>query len=459
MLANGGSHSGASPIVHSSSLSPTQPACLAQLWGILSVTLAAVGCGVGAPDNTYQEPPPPEVTVAKPIQKTVEIFVEENGETEVVDRAEVRARVRGFLEEVNFIPGQKVTKDENLYVIQRSEYQAAVNSAKAALSAAEGAVKVSESQIGVVDVELTRAKLEFDRYKALLEREAASQSQFDEALANRDAAAAQLEAAKSAAEAAKADRDRAEADLAQAQLDLDYTLVTAPISGRVTKTEIKVGNLIENGDLLATVVDRDQIYANFNVSDRTLLRLQKAAQEMGVRDERDEDSYRGMKAYLRRDIDEGFPFEGELDYVDQEGVDQATGTFAMRAIFDNPDGLILPGLFIRVRVPIGEITDALVIPEQSLFRDQMGSFVLAVDSDKKIVRKNVTPGQIDAGTVVIEKGIGPDDLILIEGGQRARPGIIVTPTEIDLTSPTESGKTDESSPTEQGESDESASQT
>ncbi|MCA9024830.1 MAG: efflux RND transporter periplasmic adaptor subunit [Planctomycetaceae bacterium] len=390
------------------------------------------------PDNSYQAPPPPEVTVAHPLQKTVTIFIEENGETEVVEQADVRARVRGILEEIKFVPGQIVQQDDVLYVIQRSEYQAALNSAKAALAAAEAAIEVANAQTGVVEVELTRAETDFQRHKELLAKEAVTQSQFDTVLATRDGVRARREAAIAATAAAKADRDRAQANLDQAQLDFDYTLVKAPISGRITKTEIKQGNLVENGSLMATIVGRDQMYANFNVSDREVLRLQKAAQERGEPRNPEKDRYRDMPVYLRRELDEGFPFVGKLDYVDQEGVDQSTGTFAIRAIFENPDNLILPGLFVRVRVPVGKLDDALLIPEQALSRDQRGTYVLVVNEERKVDRRTVTPGQTEEGMVVIETGLTGDELVLIDGGQRARPGVEVSPTEINLTMPDES---------------------
>ncbi len=392
------------------------------------------GCGSGVPDNSYQPPPPPEVTVAKPLQQTVTLFIEENGETETVERAEVRARVRGFLEEIKFTPGQKVDKDDVLYVIQRNEYQAALNSAKAALAAAEAAGEVSQAQIGVVEVEVTRAEFDFKRFKSLLEKGAATQAQYDEALAARDAAVASREAANANALAAQADRDKAAANLEQAQLDFDYTLVKSPISGRITKTEIKLGNLVDNGSLMATVVDRDRVYANFNVSDRAVLRLQKASREQAGGDKPDED-YRTMPAFLRRELDDGFPFEGNLDYIDQEGVDQATGTFALRAVFDNPDDLILPGLFVRIRVPIGELENAKLIPERGLAKDQRGPYVLIVDADNKVERRGVTTGETYENMVVIQEGIGPDDRVLLDGGQRARPGTEVTPAEIQLSAP------------------------
>ena len=389
-----------------------------------------VGCGK-VPDNKYEPPPPPKVTVAHPLEHPVIDYLEENGETEAVDRAEVRARVRGFLQEANFKPGQRVTQGDELFLIQPEEYEAAVNSASASLSAATAAIDVANSQVGLAEVEVTRAELEYNRFKALLAQEAATQAQFDQADAAYKSAQANLAAATANVKAAEADRDQADANLKQAELDLGYTLVKAPIDGRITKTEIKLGNLVENGDLLATIVDREQIYANFNISDRALLRLQQARMAEAKQEPEQEDRYRGQPAQMRRELDQGYPFTGALDYVDQEGVDQQTGTFGVRAVFENPDDLILPGLFVRVRVPLVEPEEAekaLLIPETALQRDQQGSFVLLVDKSDQVERRNVTPGQTLEGMVVIEEGLAVDDRVLLDGGQRARPGTDVVPT-------------------------------
>ena len=409
-------------------------------WNLCCCLAAVVllgGCGATVPDNAYQSPPPPDVGVAVPIMATVTRFIEENGETEVVERAEVRARVRGFLNAINFKPGQFVRAGDVLYEIQREEYEAAVNSAQAALSSAEAAVVVAEAQVGVARVEVSRAQKEFVRYKDLLAKDATTQKQFDQAEADLEAAQANASAAEATVTAAEAERGRADANLAQAKLDLGYTQVVAPIDGHVTKTEIKVGNLIENGDLLATVVDHQRIYANFNVSDRDILRLRQAAPPKPDREDGADARYRGWPTQLRRELDDGFRFLGGLDYVDQEGVDQATGTFAMRAVFENPDDLILPGLFVRVRVPVGKIEDALLIPEQSLLRDQQGMYVLVVDEANTVQKQDVKSGQRVGSMIVIEEGLAADDTFLLSGFQRARPGAAVNPTTEELVAPAE----------------------
>ncbi len=390
------------------------------------------GCGGGPPDNSFKAPPPPEVTVANPVVQTVTLYIEETGVTEAVERADVRARVEGFLEEINFQPGDLVKKDELLYVIDQREYVAARNSAKASVTSSAALVDVANSQVGVSEVEVTRASLDFKRYKELFDKGASTQQELDESKAAHDAAIATKEAADAAVDSAKADLAKAEANLAQADLNLEFTKVVAPISGVTTKTAIKKGNLVQNGSELATIVDKSRIYANFNISDREALRLQQARRDNGEESKPGEVKYRSVPVYLKREIDTEYIFEGHLDYVDQEGVDRSTGTLAIRGIFDNADDRILPGLFVNVRVPVGQLTNSILIPESAVFRDQRGTYSLVVNAEKKVERKPVVTGQSFGGMTLIEEGISADDQVVLEGSQRARPGTIVTLKETKL---------------------------
>lgn len=404
--------------------------------------------GCGRAENEYQPPPPPEVTVASPVLRTVPVYIEENGETEAVERAEVRARVTGFLKEIEFEPAAKVTAGEDLYHIEPDQYEAARNAAAAALEAAEAAILVADAQVGTLKVEEERANREFERQKTLLAEDATTQQQYDTAEAAWKAAQAQVTAAEASAAAATADRNQAQQTLAQADLDLGYTTVTAPISGNITTTEVKVGNLVQEGTHLATIVNRKRIYANFSVSDREVLRLQQAGIERrrgeGIEEPPDFSTFR---AELQREIDTGFPFVGHLDYIDQEGVEQATGTFAVRAVFENPDEVILPGLFVRVRVPIAEQENAVLIPEVAVSRDPQGRYVQVLDADNKLERRYIVMGQVVQATMpeesggetrrvvrmaVVDQGLSPDDKVVIGGGINVRPGVVVAPTETSL---------------------------
>ncbi len=405
--------------------------------GLLVCVLCVIsGC---KPDSAYKTPPAPKVTTIQPIVETVPFFLEENGQTEAVEQAIVQARVRGILQEIKFEPDSVVTEGTPLFLIEQQEYLAAVTSANATLGSAKASLATAEAAIGVADARIVAAdaaikvaQAEFDRMDSLRASKAISQSEFDAAVAELETAnAAKLGviAAKVADEAnvtnAQAQVEKSNADLVQAQLDLDRTIVLAPISGKITKTLVKRGNLVENGTELVEIIKNDPIWANFNISERFLLDLERTSDRDGDK----KIDLSKIKAQLQRSGDVGFPFEGHLDYFDPK-IDQDTGTLQVRAIFDNPpsqETFLLPGLFVRVRVQLGEYENALLIPERAIGRDQAGSFVFIVDDDKKAVRKNVKLGTKQNDMIVVESGLKKTDSVIVDGLQRVRPGVVVDP--------------------------------
>ncbi|TWT51882.1 Efflux pump periplasmic linker BepF [Thalassoglobus neptunius] len=398
------------------------PHCLWMLF------LLVVGCGGSGPSNEYKAPPPPEVHYVTPVRKTVTLYIEENGETEAVERANVRARVKGFLEEMHFTPGKEVKKGDILYVIEKQEYAAAVASAQAAVDAAKASVEVAIAQVGVAQVEVSRTDQDFKRTQALFDRQASNQQELDNAIANRDAAIASEKMAAATVESLKAELQKAEANLTQAQLDLDYTEVKAPIDGHITKTDVKIGNLVESGTVLATVVSRSPLYANFNISDRQALRLQKARlEEQPLKEGQTGFDYRAVPVFLQREIDTGFPFEGHIDYISEEGVDQATGTLALRSIFENKSGEIFPGLFVRVKVPVTKKENTLLVPQLTVMRDRRGAYLLVIDGEDVVQRQPANVGETFDGLVEILSELNDDARIIIDGSQRGRPGVKVRP--------------------------------
>ncbi|TWT95578.1 efflux RND transporter periplasmic adaptor subunit [Neorhodopirellula pilleata] len=384
----------------------------------LVCTLPLIGCS--RPANEFVAPPPPSVTVMLPIQQTITRYVEQNGETEAVGRAQVRARVRGFIEAIEFEAGQKVDVDTLLYLIEDDEYQATVNSMTAEVAAAEASISVAESQVLTAQAEADRASRDVDRQKLLREKQASSQAEYDQAFAADAAAKASVTAARSAVDSAKAVLKQTLANLEKAKLTLGYTRVTAPIAGQVTKTDLKLGNLVDNGTELATVVDDSRIYANFSISDRQLLELRKARGLKG-QGRSSQEEWSNVPVFLRRETDDGFPFEGRLNYVDQEGVQATTGTASLRAIFENPSGQLFPGLFVRVRMPIAKQPDALIVPARAVLQDRVGAFVFVVGPDNLVQRRDVKVGEQDGAWTVVEDGLSGDDRVIIEGLQRARP--------------------------------------
>ena len=410
----------------------------------LRLTLGLIVCALVVqagcqPESAYQAPPPPKVTAVKPVVQTVPIFLEENGQTEAVEQAVVQARVRGILQEIKFDPDSVVTEGTPLFLIEQQEYVAAVRSAEATVGSAKAALESAKSAIGVADAAIAAAdaaikvsQAEFNRMKSLMESRAVSQSEFDLAQAQVETSEAAMlgaVAAKVASESdvtnAQAQVAKAEADLGQAQIDLDRTLIGAPIGGRVGKSLVKIGNLVENGTPLIEIVKNDPIWANFNVSERFLLDFEKAAN----RNEDKSIDLSNIKVQLQRSGETEFLFEGHLERYDPK-IDQDTGTLQVRAVFENkPEqgSVLLPGMFVRVRVQIGEYENALLIPERATARDQVGTFVYVVGSDKKAVRKNVKLGTRQDDLVVVESGLDPGDSVIVDGIQRVRAGIEVDP--------------------------------
>ena len=396
--------------------------CFGLAFGVLFV-----GCFRGS--NDFVEPPPPDVTVATPVQQDMTQFIEDIGELEATSEADVRSRVRGFIEELLFEPGQVVNEGDPLYKIESDEYAAAQMSAEAQVESAVASIAVAEATKATNAAEVKRAENDLARSKTLLESNAGSQSEYDQSLAARDAAIAQSKGVDASIELANAELSAAKATLAQAKLDLDYTTVRAPISGRITRTMIYRGNLADNGSALATIVDRESIYVYFTINERSLLELMKMRPE-----ERDSGpmDWSKIPVYLQRDEQDSQWRQGTLQYVDQTGIDQATGTLSLRALFENPNDDLLPGMFVTVRLPISRAENALLVPQQSITRSQQGNFVMVVGNDNKVERRPIKLGQTLDNWVLVTNGLEKDEKIIVEGLQRARPGGAVNPTLITL---------------------------
>lgn len=360
--------------------------------------LTLLGCN--AP-NEYQAPPPPEVNVALPLVRDVTIYMEETGTTEAVERVEINARVEGIIEEVLFEPNDEVEEDQVLFKLERRRYVAARDSASAELEAKK--------------VERAKAEIEYNRQKELFDKKATPETNLVAAKAEWDGSEAAVLAA--------------EARLDDAQLDLDYTEVRSPIKGQVGKALVKRGNLVtgQPSTHLTTVISYDEIYANFSISERAYLEFLDKEDRKERKDHEHE-----VPLYLARATDTTFPFVGSFNFADL-AVDESTGTFAVRGIFPNPDLKIVPGLYVRVRAPIEQKKDALLVPESATGFDQAGSYLLVVDKENVVQRRDITLGNKFGPMVVVTKGLNPDDRIVVEGVQRSRPGAIVAPKDVPLT--------------------------
>lgn len=362
----------------------------------LMLTALLAGCK-DEQRNAYVAPPPPPVTVAAPEMRTVTDYIELTGTTQAIATVDLVARVQGFLEQVHFQDGAPVKKGDLLFTIQQNTYQAQLQQA--------------QSQLQSVQAQLLHAQTEFDRYSGLFKQKAASAVDVDTWRANRDQAQAGVLGAQ--------------AQLELAQINLGYTTVTAPFDGRMGRHLIDAGNLVgtDGGTKLAQINQIDPIYAYFTINERDLLR---------IRAERAKAGDTGVPADQVLELgvanEDGFPHQGKLDFA-AITLTAGTGTLELRGIFPNPSYELLPGLFARIRAPLEERPDALLVPQTAIGRDQAGSYVLTVGADDVVQRTGIQLGQTVGTLQVVESGLKADDRVIVNGLERAVPGRKVTPRE------------------------------
>lgn len=404
--------------------------------------LLGLAAGCGQP-NAYVEPPPPEVTVAPPVRRNVTDYFEATGNTQPVLSVDIRARVKGFLKERHFKEGASVKEGQLLLVIDEEPFQLALDQAKTRLAEAEATLKKAKesrarettaAQLALDQAQLRLATISESRQRSLTSRGAGSPEELDQAEANRKKAEAQVEADRAQAEQARADYQTnilsAEAGVGaartavrNAEIELSYCRMHSPIDGRISRVNYHVGNLVGDGQasLLATIVKTDPVYAYTNVSEYDLLRFRREAAGGGA-------GLNALSAPVEMALagETGFPHHGRLDYQDP-GLDPGTGTVQVRGVFSNPDGSILPGLFVRLRVPAGERKDALLVPERALGTDQSGQYLLVVGKDDVVEYRPVKAGPLLDDLRVVEGKIGPEDRVVVDGLLRARPKLKVRP--------------------------------
>ena len=347
-------------------------------------------------------PPPPAVTVAKPLLKELVEYSEFTGQFEAVDAVDVRARVSGYLESINFVDGQIVKKGDLLFVIEPKPFELALESAKADLAEA--------------NANLDLAKAQLDRTAELRKKDYATAETYDERVAQ--------------VNTATATRDASIAALNQAQLNLDYTRVVAPIDGRASRHELSVGNLVIGGTtgtptLLTTIVSLDPIHFFFNVSEADGMTYKRLVQKGEIPSARD----RTVEVFAQLMDEKGWPLEGTIDFVDNQ-YDRSTGTIRVRAAFPNADYFITPGQFGRIRVPLSQLHSVMLVPDAAVVTDQSTKMLFAVSPDGTVVPKPVELGPVVDGNLrIIRSGIDQNDEVIVSGLLRARPGQKVTPEQ------------------------------
>lgn len=341
-------------------------------------------------------PPPPAVSVANPIEKKIVEWDEYTGRFDAVDTVEVRARISGVLTEVKFTDGGIVKKGDLLFVIDPRPFQRVLDRDRAALQGAK------------VQVEFAQRDLE--RARPLLTNNTISQQVFDQR--------------NQAVRTAEANVLSAEANVHSSELDVEFTQIRAPISGRISRKLISEGNFITGGSgsgtLLTTIVSADPIYFYFDISEADFLKYKRLF-EQGKRPSSRETA-NPIEVGLQGDV--GFPIKGQMNFVDNR-IDQNTGSLRERATFENPNGLLLPGLFARARVIGSAEYSAILLPDAAISTDQSNRLVFVVADDGTVSARPVTLGPIVDGLRVIRSGVGTGDWVIVNGVQRARKGIKV----------------------------------
>jgi len=377
------------------------------LWSCLTLaTLAALAVACGKQAETGP-PPPPDVGVAQPIKRDVTLYSEHLGTTEAFESVEVKARVSGELERITFEPSTIVEEGAQLFVIEPRLYKAERDAADAALKSAQA--------------DLARTESDLQRVEQAVKTNAVSQSDVDLARANRDMARASVLSA--------------EAALDSAELQYSYTQVRAPITGQVGRNRVDRGNIVSGsqGTLLTTVNRMQPMFVYFDAPEEIVLRALANMDLTTVVDinAEDEASRRGVtNAEVATLIDEGFPYSGPIDYVSNT-VDSATGTIQVRAVLPNERMSLFPGLFVRVRFPMGLLEDAVLIREEALGTDLGGRYVYVVGEGNVVEQKYVELGPVEPdGMVPILEGLDGSETYIVEGLLRARPGMPVTPDAV-----------------------------
>ena len=377
------------------------------LWSCLTLaTLAALAVACGKQAETGP-PPPPDVGVAQPIKRDVMLYSEHLGTTEAFESVEVKARVSGELERITFEPSTIVEEGAQLFVIEPRLYKAERDAADAALKSAQA--------------DLARTESDLQRVEQAVKTNAVSQSDVDLARANRDMARASVLSA--------------EAALDSAELQYSYTQVRAPITGQVGRNRVDRGNIVSGsqGTLLTTVNRMQPMFVYFDAPEEIVLRALANMDLTTVVDinSEDEASRRGVtNAEVATLIDEGFPYNGPIDYVSNT-VDSATGTIQVRAVLPNERMSLFPGLFVRVRFPMGLLEDAVLIREEALGTDLGGRYVYVVGEGNVVEQRYVELGPVEPdGMVPITEGLDGTETYIVDGMLRARPGMPVTPDAV-----------------------------
>jgi RND family efflux transporter MFP subunit len=370
--------------------------------GVTAGVLLLVG-GCGKSGGSSQSAPPPQVTVAQVLEQRVKDWDEFTGRLQAVETVEIRPRVSGYIDKVAFTEGSQVKRGDLLFVIDPRPYQAEYDRAAADVKRYKTALDL--------------ARIELVRVQRLKDSGAVSEEELDE----RKSTVAQAEANVAGAQAA----------LEAASLNLNFTRVTSPIAGRVSRAEVTRGNLVTGGSnggtLLSSVVSMDPMYLYFDADEQSYLRYAKMARS-GVGPDSN-DARNAVQVGLANE--EGFPHAGALDFVDNQ-LNPQTGTIRARAVLQNQNGQFTPGLFARVQLLVSGEYSAILIEDRAVNTDQNQKYVLLLGANNQIEYRKVKLGRVIAGLRVVREGLKAGDVIVVNGAQRVHPGIAVTPQRVTM---------------------------
>jgi len=354
----------------------------------LCVLLLASG---GCQPHSETTSSPPSVTISHPISKPVTENLDLTGTVGASLSVNLVARVTGYLESVNFKDGDYVDKGQLLFVIEPKPY---------------------EDQVALNHAALVQAQAEYDRQQGLSKQNATAASSLEKQLSLRDQAKAQV-------------------DLAN--INLAYTRVTAPFAGRIGRRQVDPGNLVGAGGAttLAKLEQMAPIFVNFNLNERDALHLREMMQKAGIAPK---SNVGKAPVLVGLSNEEGYPHAGVLDFADND-ISASTGTIALRAVFENKDKALFPGLFARVRIPLGPPQQMLVIPNTAIGNDQQGDYVFVIDRDDVVARRSVLKGPLTSEGCAIREGLSAADRVVVNGILNARPGAKVQPIESSTSAP------------------------
>ncbi|MEW6147897.1 MAG: efflux RND transporter periplasmic adaptor subunit [Bradyrhizobium sp.] len=379
---------------------------LARGLGAAIAVIALAGC---EDKNTFVAPPPPKVDVATPVQRPVTRYIESTGNTAPVKSVDLVARVQGFLQSIDYQDGTFVKQGTQLFTIEPETYRLKLEQAQAAEAGAQASLRQAEA--------------DYKRQAELVQRQAVSQATLDTSTSNRDNAQANLQ--------------QAQANTKLAEVNYGYTKVTAPFDGIVSAHMVSIGELVgvSSPTQLATIVAMDPIYVNFTVNEQDVLRIRAEAARRGMTPA----NLKEFPIQIGLQTDTGYPHQGHLDYVSPT-LNQSTGTLAVRGLVPNQKRVLLPGYFVRVRVPFEQEKSALLVPDTALGSDQGGRYLLVVNGDNIVEQRKVQIGPVDNGLRVIENGLKPDDRVVVAGLLRVIPGQKIDPQVTKIEQPQASAK-------------------